>query len=111
MGVREYNERERKWGKEFRAWQQKFYRSKDWIKLRNHVRNTNGMRCNKCGKLIKGKSIVDHIEEVTPDNKNDTSITLNESNLQLLCLACHNSKTFAHQIDYELKNRNDVNLF
>lgn len=100
-----------KWNKDFRAWQGKFYNSKEWKRLRNEVRIEKGMRCDMCGKIIRGKSIVDHIEEITPFNKNDTSITLNKNNLQLLCLDCHNKKTFEYIPDFDLKKRKDVNLF
>jgi hypothetical protein len=44
--------------------------------------------------------IVDHIEEITPDNINDTSITLSWSNLQYLCHGCHNIKTFGNEKRY-----------
>ncbi|HGR7016223.1 TPA: HNH endonuclease, partial [Streptococcus pneumoniae] len=37
-----------------------------------------------CGRLIHGKSIVDHIIEIDETNYQDESITLNEDNLQLL---------------------------
>lgn len=97
--------------KAFRAWQLKFYNSKAWRELRNEVREEKGMRCDMCGKLIRGKSIVDHIEEITPKNKDDESITLNKDNLQLLCLKCHNSKTFEYIPSLDLEKRKDVNLF
>lgn len=38
--------------------------------------------------------ICDHIIEINIDNINDPDITLNHDNLQYLCLACHNKKTF-----------------
>ncbi|WP_447382426.1 HNH endonuclease [Streptococcus pneumoniae] len=43
-------------------------------------------------------------------NYQDESITLNEDNLQLLCLECHNPKTFQSKINLNLENRN-INLF
>lgn len=68
------------------------------------------MRCDVCGRLIHGKSIVDHIIEIDETNYQDESITLNEDNLQLLCLECHNTKTFQSKINLNLENRN-ISLF
>ena len=74
-----------------------------------------------CHRLITGKSIVDHIVEITPFNKDDKDITLNEDNLQLLCVECHNTKTFggytgrrerkSSGLDFDLKKRGDIDLF
>ena len=108
-----------KWNDEFIQWQQRFYNSAKWIKLRNEVREEREMRCAMCGRLIRGRPIVDHIKEITPDNKEDESITLNKGNLQLLCLDCHNVKTFKGRLryytieedDFDLKKRKDINLF
>lgn len=94
----------------FRSWQIKFYNSKPWRTLRNRIRTTKRMRCDMCGRLIHGKSIVDHIIEIDETNYQDESITLNEDNLQLLCLECHNVKTFQSKINLNLENRN-INLF
>lgn len=94
----------------FRTWQIKFYNSKPWITLRNRIRSTKRMRCDMCGRLIHSKSIVDHIIEIDESNYQDESITLNEDNLQLLCLECHNTKTFQSKINLNLENRN-INLF
>jgi len=94
----------------FRTWQIKFYNSKSWRTLRNRIRSTKRMRCDMCGRLIHSKSIVDHIIEIDETNYQDESITLNEDNLQLLCLECHNTKTFQSKINLNLENRN-INLF
>ena len=94
----------------FRTWQIKFYNSKPWRTLRNRIRTIKRMRCDMCGRLIHGKSIVDHIIEIDESNYQDESITLNEDNLQLLCLECHNTKTFQSKINLNLENRN-INLF
>lgn len=85
----------------FRQWQTKFYNSKEWISLRDEVRLEKRMRSDHSGKLILGKSIVDHIIEITPDNYMDENITLNKNNLQLLSIEEHNRKTFAESLDYD----------
>lgn len=101
-----------KWDREFRKWQHRFYNSKEWKELRDKVRKERGMRCDMCHRLIRGKSITDHIKEITPYNKCDTNITLNKDNLQLLCFDCHNKKTFKdNEFDFELERREDINLF
>lgn len=100
----------------FRLWVQRFYNSKDWKALRQKIRNKNKMRCSFCKLLITGKSICDHIVEINPNNYKDINITMNENNLRLLCLPCHNKRTFkgiAKQkpIDFDLKKRKSINLF
>ena len=79
-----------------KEWAKPFYNSGAWRKVRksfiaNRVSIDGGM-CQHC-KEVPGY-IVDHIEELSPDNINNTKITLNWSNLQYLCLDCHNKKTF-----------------
>lgn len=101
-----------KWNNDFKAWQKKFYNGDEWKKIRNRIRKKYRMKCCHCHKLIRGRSIVDHIIEVTPDNKFDRNITMNEDNLQLLCQDCHNTKTFkSKEINFEIDERADVNLF
>ena len=95
----------------FRKWQIKFYNSKPWKTLRQEIRNEKKMRCDMCHRLIKGKSICDHRIEVTPDNYQDESITLNKDNIDLLHIECHNTKTFGSPINYNVEERKEVNLF
>ncbi|HDR8188359.1 HNH endonuclease [Bacillus wiedmannii] len=42
--------------------------------------------------------IVDHIVEITPENINNSDITLNHDNLQYLCLPCHNTKMLGKSV-------------
>ncbi|MBC1353809.1 HNH endonuclease [Listeria innocua] len=97
----------------FRDWQKKFYNSNKWKKVRDDVRRENKMRCKKCKKLIRGISIVDHVIELNTENYTDESITLNKDNTELLCLACHNRKTFApNAIDkFNVDEKRNINLF
>lgn len=95
----------------FRDWQIKFYNSKQWKELRDEIRRERQMRCDSCHRLIKGKSICDHIVEVSPSNYEDERITLNKDNLQLLCIECHNTKTFYQPQEFEPKDKRNVNLF
>lgn len=73
-----------------------FYDSPAWRKCRKSYiskrQSIDGGMCEHCKQEIG--YIVDHIEELTPDNINDPYITLNHENLQFLCLPCHNTKHF-----------------
>jgi hypothetical protein len=73
-----------------------FYNSVAWKKARksfiaNRVSIDGGM-CQMCHEELG--YIVDHIEELSPENINDPNITLHWHNLQYLGLKCHNIKTF-----------------
>ncbi|QBZ05747.1 HNH endonuclease [Weissella confusa] len=70
------------------------------------------MRSDMSGRLIKGKSIVDHIIPITPSNYLDSRITLSLDNLQLLSLEEHNKKTFnGTDLVFEPPEERRVNLF
>lgn len=66
-----------------------FYNSIRWKKLRLYICQTRNWTCEECGDY---GDQVHHIIEITPDNINDSDVTLNADNLQLLCERCHNSK-------------------
>jgi 5-methylcytosine-specific restriction protein A len=74
-----------------KSYAKKFYKTKAWQKCRSsYIAKVFGI-CEHC----EGPGyIVDHIEEIKPENINDPDITLNHDNLQYLCLSCHNKKTF-----------------
>lgn len=74
-----------------KEWAKAFYNSKAWQRCRkSYIVKVYGL-CEWCG---EPGYIVDHIEELTPNNINDPDITLNHDNLQYLCLDDHNKKTF-----------------
>jgi 5-methylcytosine-specific restriction enzyme A len=83
-----------------------FYSSKSWKKTReSYISSVNGL-CEVClsrDKYVPGY-IVHHRVEITTDNINDPNITLSHSNLQYVCLECHNQIHFAkgEAIDDEL---------
>lgn len=74
----------------------KFYDSKAWKDCRrsfiSYRISIDGGMCQHCKDKLG--FIVDHKEELTPDNINNPDITLNHNNFQYLCLECHNTKTF-----------------
>ena|SRR5690625_1812278 len=67
------------------------YHTQKWRKLRKLKYGIEHGICEWCN---APGDIVDHIEEITEENANDPEITFNLDNLQLLCLSCHNKKTF-----------------
>lgn len=77
----------------------KFYDSPAWRKVRKsyiaHRKAIDGGLCEDC-QDVPGY-IVDHKEELTPNNINDPMIALDFQNFQYLCLTCHNKKTFGVQ--------------
>jgi 5-methylcytosine-specific restriction endonuclease McrA len=66
-----------------------FYKSKAWLIARNLKTNAIQGKCERCGAV--GEE-VHHQIRLTVDNVNDTSISLNQDNLELLCRDCHNKE-------------------
>ena len=63
-----------------------FYQSKEWRDLVHRVKAMRGKWCERCG---SGHRVIgDHIVE-----RRDGGAELDEANIELLCQACHNSKT------------------
>jgi hypothetical protein len=79
-----------------REFSRKFYKSKAWKQCReSYIAKVYGMceRCQTKGKIKPGY-IVHHKTYITPQNINDPNITLNHSNLEYVCLDCHNDEHF-----------------
>lgn len=65
----------------------RFYNSKEWRVLSRVRLQEDGYRCVKCGAIA---SEVDHIKPIqTPEG---WELRLDKSNLQSLCINCHNAK-------------------
>ena len=64
-----------------------FYKSKEWVKLAQYIRIKYYYTCQMCGR--RG-TYVHHKIWLTNENVNNPDIALNEDNLTLLCLDCHN---------------------
>jgi len=67
----------------------RFYKSKAWFIARNIKTNATQGKCERCGAI--GEE-VHHKIRLTVENVNDTSISLNQDNLELLCRECHNDE-------------------
>lgn len=99
----------------FKQFQQRFYRSKEWKRVRRQaILRSHGIS------VVSGKQItppdvilVDHIKPITPENYKDPNITLNVDNLQVMTLKEHNALTFEKDPDFDLKSRTegDTDLF
>jgi len=71
-----------------------FYKSKTWQKCRaSYIKSVGGM-CEDCLKkgIVRPGQIVHHIINITEQNINDPSITLDWSNLRYVCRDCHASE-------------------
>lgn len=63
-----------------------FYLSPEWKALLARIKRQRGNWCERCGS--NKRVIGDHIVE-----RKDGGADLDESNVELLCAACHNRKT------------------
>jgi 5-methylcytosine-specific restriction endonuclease McrA len=64
-----------------------FYKSPAWLAARElKIMSVNGL-CERCGQVgIE----VHHKERLNVENVNESSISLNQDNMELLCRECHN---------------------
>lgn len=69
----------------------KLYNSSTWRKLRKYYLDKINHTCERCG-IVGERLDVHHIEHINSSNINDTSVTLNEDNLEALCKPCHNKE-------------------
>lgn len=77
-----------------REFSKKFYKSKQWRKCRQQYIDSriiiDGGLCETCHQRLG--YIVHHKTWITPDNINNSEITLNQDNLKYDCLVCHNKE-------------------
>lgn len=72
-----------------KIWAKSFYKGKAWRRCRDAYFISQHGLCERC----KGPGkIVHHKIYLTPDNINDPDVSLNWSNLELLCQDCHNKE-------------------
>ena len=77
-----------------------FYNSKTWIDCRSYYFSLMFGLCELCER--PGEE-VHHKIFLTPENINDTNISLDHENLQLLCRKCHNA---THEKAYAMHRKN-----
>jgi 5-methylcytosine-specific restriction endonuclease McrA len=69
-----------------------FYKSREWQVCREAYLTKVGRLCEECMKAgrITPAVIVHHKVELTENNIDDPSITINPQNLEAVCVQCHN---------------------
>lgn len=80
-----------------------FYKSAAWLKCREGYIKSVGGYCEDCmarGIFTPGV-VVHHIDPITPENIRDPSVTLNYSNLKLVCMDCHAKEHHPTGLRYE----------
>lgn len=86
---------------------QEFYQSKAWKQVRKNIWLKQSCLCARCHRPVyvsgiseyiskekRLKGIVHHKEYLTDNNFIDEKISLNEDNLEGLCIDCHNDEHF-----------------
>lgn len=70
-----------------------FYTLKPWRDLAYSLKIKAGGTCNRCGKTVLDfKYLIGHHKvELTEDNVDDVTISLNPDNVEIICLTCHNN--------------------
>lgn len=74
-----------------REFAREFYSSEAWNKCREGYRKSVGGLCERClakGLYVPGE-IVHHKIHLTPQNVKQPDVSMNWSNLELLCRDCH----------------------
>ncbi len=79
----------------------KFYCSKPWRDLSYKLKVDAGGKCNRCNNVLLdfSKLIGHHKIKLTDDNVDNTEISLNPKNIEIICLNCHNKehRRFGHK--------------
>lgn len=90
---------------------EEFYQTDIWKKARLYIWKKQSCICNRCHRPVyvnglsdyippekRLKGIVHHKEYLTDDNFNDYNISLNEDNLEGICIDCHNQEHFSSSV-------------
>lgn len=77
-----------------------FYNSKPWKDLSYMLKVKSNFRCCRCGKIVRdAKQLIGHhTAELTEDNVDNASVSLNPQLIEIICLDCHNKehRRFGH---------------
>lgn len=96
-------------GKMAKEWAKAFYNSKAWRECRDTQLKMDRYRCTRPG-CFEPAQEVHHIIELTPDNINDISISMNHNNLTSLCSECHKRITKEQKMKYKFKEHLQRNI-
>lgn len=72
-----------------------FYNGRAWKRTQAAYMASQHYVCERCGNLAR---IVHHKTYITPQNINDLNITLSFSNLEALCMDCHNKEHMSGEV-------------
>ena len=78
---------------------QTFYKSEEWLSLRVRVLQKYACKCMMCGRSPKDHGVVIHVDHIKPRSKYP-ELSLEFSNLQLLCSDCNIGKSNKYETDY-----------
>lgn len=77
----------------------RFYTSKEWLSFRailitDNIRKNRKLICEHCGKeILKSIEAIGHHKiELTDDNVDNVSISLNPDEVEIICFDCHNKE-------------------
>jgi len=76
-----------------------FYNSREWRELRVRVLEKYQCRCMMCGRSPKDHGVVIHVDHIKPRSKYP-ELSLEFTNLQLLCEDCNLGKSNKYETDY-----------
>lgn len=76
-----------------------FYSTKEWLSLRVRVLEKYECKCMMCGRNPKDHKIVIHVDHIKPRSK-FPELSLEFTNLQLLCEDCNLGKSNKYQTDW-----------
>ncbi len=94
------------------SWAEGFYKSQSWKSIRDTAMKRDAHLCVDCAKhgRVTPAEEVHHIIPLTPDNINDTNITLSLDNLVSLCRECHKARHGARQHRYKVDELGRVTI-
>lgn len=75
-----------------RSIESRFYKRKAWLKVRDAYKESVFGLCERCGNVGE---IVHHKIPLNANNVNNPKIAYGFSNLELLCLECHNKEHYS----------------
>ena len=87
-----------------RSIERSFYKSRAWQRTRAAAWSRDKGLCQDCMRkgLVVPAVEVHHIQELTPENIDDPSVSLNLDNLVSLCKDCHADRHRSRQVRYKI---------
>ena len=76
-----------------------FYHSQRWRKISRLYMAAQNYVCERCGGVGE---ICHHRKHLTPENVSDFAVSLDFSNLECLCMTCHNREHFSTGAEREV---------